>query len=286
MTAPAATSASTGPLGRPRSARGGRGLDGGALALLARQQSSARCGRSASGQQDDADDRAGEHDQAGGDAGAAHERDAGDQQAGDRDQHDARRGEGGVAGGRVGALARPRPASGRRAVRPAGARRSAARSRYRRRGRACRPASARGRARRWRRRPRSARRSRSRCRRTQRTARCPPRAGCAARRSGAGPRSRARSPRRSGTRRWRRRRSARRTWRRQPRAAGGRVLEPFARRRVEVGRGLVVADGGVGDRGRRRTPGAEGSSTETTCGWRSILRAPRRVDRGAGALGR
>ena len=60
----------------------------------------------AGGEQDDADDRAGEHDQAGGDAGAADERDAGHEQAGDRDQHDAGGGDRGVAGGRVGALGR------------------------------------------------------------------------------------------------------------------------------------------------------------------------------------
>ena len=102
--------------------------------------------------------------------------------------------------------------------------------------------------------PTSARRSRSRGRRTRRGARCAPHAGCAARRSAARSRSRGRSPRRSGSRRWRRRRSARPTSRRRAGREGRRgVLEPLARRGVELLGGLVVADRARTRCGRPRT---------------------------------
>ena len=73
----------------------------GRLALAARQQPPPGAPE-AGGQQDDADDGARQHDEPGGDARAAHERDAGDQQPGDRDEHDARGGQRRVAGARVG----------------------------------------------------------------------------------------------------------------------------------------------------------------------------------------
>ena len=104
MTAPAAASASPGRL----VAQGARGVRAGATAppcgALAPRQQLAAGAHEAGGQQHHAHDRAREHDEPGGHAGATDERDAGDQQPGDRDEHDAGRGERGMPRGGVGAL--------------------------------------------------------------------------------------------------------------------------------------------------------------------------------------
>ena len=83
---------------------GDRGGDGG-VAVAPREQPASGLDE-AGGQQDDAHDGAGEHDQARGHAGAPDERDAGDEQAGDRHEDDAGGREGGMAGGGVGAAGR------------------------------------------------------------------------------------------------------------------------------------------------------------------------------------
>ena len=101
MTAPAAASARPGR----RVAHGARAerAGGGAPAARSRRGRSRRPDAGeARGEQHDAHHGAGEHDEARGDAGAADERDAGDEQAGDRHEHDAGRGERRVARGRVG----------------------------------------------------------------------------------------------------------------------------------------------------------------------------------------